>query len=319
MRPAAWLGTEGSALARYRESAFRRARRMADDGGGAVDGALRDSLRRAQTAAAREKAVLDKAAVGASFPVPTPDNPDAVYVDTDARLAALERLDASKRIGSAGGAGSQGMSARKKKLLEIKKRQAAARADNQKKVVEEHRRLNSKRKGADDSFEGDQPKEGRKQDEQARALEHLGVGKDKAYLLETAASAESLRAKSKKKRDNVAAAFESHHTNQDFLQRSYENGLKRSRAGAGSEVEEIALSSELEYGQNDSLSKAAKERLAKSLARKESSMRRVRARLDEEDVTAINSANERYNQIIAKTLDKYTVELRQNLERGTAL
>ena len=38
-----------------------------------------------------------------------------------------------------------------------------------------------------------------------------------------------------------------------------------------------------------------------------------------EDVTSINDRNKFFNKKIKRAFDKYTVEIRQNLERGTAL
>jgi hypothetical protein len=52
-------------------------------------------------------------------------------------------------------------------------------------------------------------------------------------------------------------------------------------------------------------------------ARKKFSRRRQE--FDSEDVTYINDRNKNFNKKIARSFDKYTVEIRQNLERGTAL
>ena len=40
---------------------------------------------------------------------------------------------------------------------------------------------------------------------------------------------------------------------------------------------------------------------------------------DAVDVTSINDRNKRFNQKIGRNFDKHTAEIRQNLERGTAL
>lgn len=52
---------------------------------------------------------------------------------------------------------------------------------------------------------------------------------------------------------------------------------------------------------------------------KRSKFSRRRRRLEEEDVTYINERNRNYNKKISRAFDKYTVEIKQNLERGTAL
>lgn len=44
-----------------------------------------------------------------------------------------------------------------------------------------------------------------------------------------------------------------------------------------------------------------------------------RIELDAEDITSINERNKKFNQKIGRNFDKHTAEIRQNLERGTAL
>jgi pre-mRNA-splicing factor SYF2 len=46
---------------------------------------------------------------------------------------------------------------------------------------------------------------------------------------------------------------------------------------------------------------------------------RRRAHQDGEDVDYINHQNQIFNRKAKQAFDKYTVEIRQNLERGTAL
>ena len=46
---------------------------------------------------------------------------------------------------------------------------------------------------------------------------------------------------------------------------------------------------------------------------------RRRTELDGADVDYINDRNAHFNKKIKRAFDKYTVEIRQNLERGTAL
>jgi cupin superfamily acireductone dioxygenase involved in methionine salvage len=40
---------------------------------------------------------------------------------------------------------------------------------------------------------------------------------------------------------------------------------------------------------------------------------------DAVDVTSINDRNKRFNEKIGRNFDKHTAEIKQNLERGTAL
>jgi predicted transglutaminase-like cysteine proteinase len=67
---------------------------------------------------------------------------------------------------------------------------------------------------------------------------------------------------------------------------------------------------------------AALDRMAGELAAKaarNATFSRRRAELDGADVDHINSRNAHFNKKIKRAYDKYTVEIKQNLERGTAL
>ena len=55
-----------------------------------------------------------------------------------------------------------------------------------------------------------------------------------------------------------------------------------------------------------------------SQARRKNFHRR-RAHLDEEYVTYINDRNRQFNKKAARAFDPYTTEIKQNLERGTAV
>ena len=57
----------------------------------------------------------------------------------------------------------------------------------------------------------------------------------------------------------------------------------------------------------------------KRLIEKKKNKREREVEFEQEDVTYINQRNKRFNQKIARNYDKHTAEIRQNLERGTAL
>jgi len=52
---------------------------------------------------------------------------------------------------------------------------------------------------------------------------------------------------------------------------------------------------------------------------KKKSFRRRRAHDDSKDIDYINESNARHNQRLEKFYGKYTTEIKQNLERGTAV
>nr|CDS30745.2 pre mRNA splicing factor syf2 [Hymenolepis microstoma] len=69
-------------------------------------------------------------------------------------------------------------------------------------------------------------------------------------------------------------------------------------------------------------SREAVERLAETLKeeeRKKSSFSRRRAFDPDADIDYINERNKRYNELLERHYGKYTAEIKQNLERGTAL
>jgi len=90
-------------------------------------------------------------------------------------------------------------------------------------------------------------------------------------------------------------------------------------SSSGSGLDQALLS----YGQNaEHVSQEGRERLSAYLAEvdaNKSKNSRRRMNLDSTDVDYINSGNETFNKKIKKSFDKYTVEIRQNLERGTAV
>ena len=108
--------------------------------------------------------------------------------------------------------------------------------------------------------------------------------------------------------------------------KTYENELAKlpsanaSRGGGG-----IAAGSSdaLAYGQGGvTVSSEGRARLSAHVAEVEEKRRlhsRRRTSLEAADVDYINGRNEAFNKKVKKSFDKYTIEIRQNLERGTAL
>jgi len=78
----------------------------------------------------------------------------------------------------------------------------------------------------------------------------------------------------------------------------------------------------LNYGKSPKLDPKNVDRmvdeLEKSIAKRDTFQRR-RSFYDEEDIDYINERNRKFNQKISRAFDKYTAEIKQNLERGTAI
>lgn len=87
-------------------------------------------------------------------------------------------------------------------------------------------------------------------------------------------------------------------------------------AGAGGTPDELS------YGRTGAVGAEARERLAAELRAREdahSKFSRRRTFVDDVEVGAINERNRVFNKKLGRAFDKYTVDIKQNLERGTAL
>lgn len=113
--------------------------------------------------------------------------------------------------------------------------------------------------------------------------------------------------------------------NSEGQHRNYERNLK-SLPRAAAPLDETLNSSET-FNPIMSVADEARERegarnLANEMKRrieKQAKKKRERMEFEESDVTYINKRNKRFNEKISRNFDKHTAEIRQNLERGTAL
>lgn len=75
-------------------------------------------------------------------------------------------------------------------------------------------------------------------------------------------------------------------------------------------------------GKEDAKERQGARRLANELQRrneKKNKNKRKKDEFDAMDVGYINQRNKRFNEKISRNYDQHTAEIRQNLERGTAL
>jgi pre-mRNA-splicing factor SYF2 len=170
-----------------------------------------------------------------------------------------------------------------------------------------------------------------------------GEDLSKPEMYESAEQAEQ-RAKKQKKKEKNKASFGWEVFNQDNLFRAYKkradgafggtesekadySALKHSYAATGGNFYPSA--NDMDYGAQSeagSLAQAIPEaniarmvnELDDAAARRKNFSRR-RAHNDDRDVDSINERNAVFNRKVGRAFDKYTVEIRQNLERGTAL
>eukprot|EP01039_Chlorochromonas_danica_P000208 gene208-223_t len=155
-------------------------------------------------------------------------------------------------------------------------------------------------------------------------------------LNQTAQEAEWEATKARKKAETAATYGLNAFTSEAYY-RAYEKRVKKLQTGrptpsanssaviaaSSSSSGSVLESNPLEYGKvNSKVSAAALQKLqadvvAREMDRRKFSKRRMAT--DASDVDYINDKNAGFNKKLRRAFDKYTVETRQNLERGTAI
>lgn len=209
------------------------------------------------------------------------------------------------------------LSGKKKKLWELKQRMNDARKKNRRAAEDEHARLNVK---------GDKSKIARakwvaNKAEREKDMKSAGRDPTKSYLYETAESVESKQRKKERKKNK---SFGWDVFNEDTLYRAYwkrADGFKDKNhviAKPDSLQSADDLTTALANTQHKDDIGALKADLEAADERKKKFKRR-RAHYDDADVNYINDRNKVFNAKVARAFDKYTQEIKANLERGTAL
>lgn len=146
----------------------------------------------------------------------------------------------------------------------------------------------------------------------------------------TAEEVELWNAKESKRKEFANPGFTDYN---DMSMRKYERQMKNfvpdpsiiaesSVASASAESSEIASSTYLERGKvaanPELVEKVAKELKAEETRRKQSATKR-KFYNEDEDVTHINFKNELFNKKLARAYDKYTKDIKDSFERGSAV
>eukprot|EP00193_Tetraselmis_chui_P012355 CAMPEP_0177780506 /NCGR_PEP_ID=MMETSP0491_2-20121128/17243_1 /TAXON_ID=63592 /ORGANISM="Tetraselmis chuii, Strain PLY429" /LENGTH=425 /DNA_ID=CAMNT_0019300289 /DNA_START=49 /DNA_END=1327 /DNA_ORIENTATION=- len=241
--------------------------------------------------------------------------------------AASEAVDEDRQEGGVGASGEDeggegddplafmaNMTPRERKLYQLKQKLNAS-AMNQTAVVEERKR---EQKIKVDGPDGDDTANAKrkwfeeKKKKEAAELEKLGLTPKDAHRLQTIEQAE-LHYKKKAKK-GPATAYEKRSANIPYTMSDYEAAKAR-------DPEFYRTADSLQYGQD----KVPEENIDKMVAelneRRErlASSSRRRVHRDDKDVDSINDRNAHYNKKIERAFGKYTAEIKNNLERGTAL
>ena len=220
---------------------------------------------------------------------------------------------------------------RKRKLAELKARMAKARVLNKAEVRAEATGKASNRALSETVKDWDKHEEEEEEEEEdkegARKRSRSESGED---LLQITAEDAEWQAKKKQKKSKSARILVDYGVEQSA--RAYGKrlaALDEEGEGESAEYERQKQQTSNFYRSADSLDygnwetnpekvdKMANE--VKKLVEKRKNYSRRREFFDDADVTYINESNRKLNEKISKYYDEYTTEIRQNLERGTAL
>ncbi|CAJ2630869.1 unnamed protein product [Trifolium pratense] len=214
------------------------------------------------------------------------------------------------------------LSSRQKKWMELRAKMQEAKKRNQIEIANEKKRMEpptesrgvSKQKWLED-----------RKKKIGKLLDANGLDMTKAYMLDTQEAAEEKY----KKWDKDPAPF-----GWDvFNQRTLYNAYKKRTKNIEVDVEEYNRmkeadpefyrdASSLQYGKAPKISEDKIDKMVQELKdrdAKRGSFSRRRKFNDEKDVDSINDRNEHFNKKIERAFGKYTLEIKNNLERGTAL
>ncbi|GAU18029.1 hypothetical protein TSUD_51400 [Trifolium subterraneum] len=214
------------------------------------------------------------------------------------------------------------LSSRQKKWRELRAKMQEAKKHNQIEIANEKKRMEppsesrgvSKQKWLED-----------RKRKIGKLLDANGLDMTKAYMLDTQEAAEEKYKKWEK--DPAPFGWDV------FNQRTLYNAYKKRTKNIEVDVEEYNRmkeadpefyrdASSLQYGKAPKISEDKIDKMVQELKdrdAKRGSFSRRRTFREEKDVDSINDRNEHFNKKIERAFGKYTLEIKNNLERGTAL
>ena len=218
----------------------------------------------------------------------------------------------------------------RQRMRKLKMKMNQARQLNKQEVLKEGERLGSA-EGAQKARKRQQNLDRKAKEAEWKARNSKAIqaaqaaGLDGKHLVEQADM--SLRKAYKKQVKQEANQFGMNdYYNPQGMHRNYERDLKSLNHAGGTVATAAAASSTETFDPilNESDEQRQKEgarNLANEMNRRIEKQKAKRDRLEfeGEDVSWINQRNKKFNQKISRNFDKHTAEIRQNLERGTAL
>jgi len=212
---------------------------------------------------------------------------------------------------------------RKKKLFELRLKMNVARKANQSAMVVEKKKTEAPPAECRGMSKQKWIEERKKKI--GNLLDAKGLDMSKAYMLDTQESAETKYKKWEK--EPAPAGWDV------FNKKTLYNAYKKRTKNVDVDVDEYNRmketdpefyreASSLQYGKAPKLSDDKIERMVKELKdrdEKRQSFSRRRKFHEEKDIDSINDRNEHFNKKIERAFGKYTLEIKNNLERGSAL
>lgn len=214
------------------------------------------------------------------------------------------------------------LTGRQKKLFELRLKMNEARKANQTAMVAEKKRMEPPQESRGISKQKWLEERKRKI---GKILDANGLDMTKAFMLDTQEAAEAKY----KKWEKDPAPFGWDVFNQKALYDAYkkrtknvEIDLEEYNKMKEADPEFYRDASSLQYGKSPKISEDKVDRMVKELKDREekrNSFSRRRRFHEEKDIDSINDRNEHFNKKIERAFGKYTLEIKNNLERGTAL
>ncbi|KAL9317059.1 hypothetical protein ACSQ67_013576 [Phaseolus vulgaris] len=214
------------------------------------------------------------------------------------------------------------LSGRQKKWMELRAKMHEAKKRNQIEIAAEKKRMEaptesrgvSKQKWLED-----------RKKKIGKLLDANGLDMTKAFMLDTQEAAEVKY----KKWEKDPAPFGWDVFNQKSLYNAYKKRTKNVEVDVEeynrmkeADLEFYRDASSLQYGKAPKISEQKVDRMVQELKDREEkrkSFSRRRRFHEEKDIDSINDRNEHFNKKIERAFGKYTLEIKNNLERGTAL
>ncbi|CAK9134554.1 unnamed protein product [Ilex paraguariensis] len=217
---------------------------------------------------------------------------------------------------------STSLTGRQKKLFELRLKMNEARKANQTAMVAEKKRMEAPSESRGISKE--KWLEERKK-KIGKLLDSNGLDMTKAYMLDTQDVAETKYKKWEKEPAPVGWDV----FNQKTLYNAYKKRTKNIEVDLEdynklkeADSEFYREASSLQYGKAPKISEEKIDKMVKELKdrdEKRKSFSRRRRFHEEKDIDSINDRNEHFNKKIERAFGRYTLEIKNNLERGTAL